>query len=191
MNAVPEPGDLRSRLVALALQWQERYGVAPAITSTLSELDAAMLLGMTEDEYQADCSNRSAVTRGFDFAFRGCRYQVKANRPSGRPGSFVTLVGKARNYDWDRLIWILYDRGYVIQEAWEWTADEYKSRFDAVSRLSPSHMRTGRCIFPEIDAASRRKVLGPHYPQFACSSDRVANGQPCAERPHDDEIPFE
>ena len=47
---------------------------------------------------------RTAVTRGCDFILNELRYQVKANRPSGKRGSFVTLVGKASNYDWDRLI---------------------------------------------------------------------------------------
>jgi len=141
-------GELRSRLVGIALRWQERFGVAPAVTSALSELDAAVLVGMTEDEYSSNCASRTAVTRGCDFTHRECRYQVKANRPSGRPGSFVTLVGKASNYDWDKLVWILYDRGYAVQEAWEWDVDEYRRRFETVGRLSPDLMRQGRRLFP-------------------------------------------
>ena len=136
--------ELRSQLVNVALRWQERFGVAPSVTSALSELDAAMLVGMTEDEYCNDCSSRTAVTRGYDFTHHGCRYQVKANRPSGRPGSFVTLVGRANNYEWDKLIWILYDRFYQIQEAWEWTAEDYRHQFETVGRLSPAHMRLGK-----------------------------------------------
>jgi len=128
--------------------WQARFGVAPAVTSALSELDAALLVGMSEEEYCSDCGSRTAVTRGCDFTHRGCRYQVKANRPSGRPGSFVTLVGKANNYDWDKLVWILYDRGYTIQEAWEWGVEDYRRRFETVDRLSPTHMRQGRRLFP-------------------------------------------
>jgi hypothetical protein len=139
---------LRFRLVEVALQWQERFGVAPGVTSAISELDGALLVGMTEDEYCSDCAHRTAVTPGCDFMHRGCRYQVKANRPSGRPGSFVTLVGKANNFDWDKLIWILYDRSYVIQEAWEWDVDEYVRRFDHLKRLSPAHLRQGRRLFP-------------------------------------------
>jgi|SRR5579862_17562 len=141
--------DLRSRLVETALLWQARFGVAPAITATLSELDAALLVGMSEDEYCLDCSHRTAVTKGHDFSYLGCRYQVKANRPSGRPGSPVTLVGKVSNYEWDRLIWILYDRYYVLQEAWEWTADEYRLHLSTLSRLAPIHMRKGRQLFPK------------------------------------------
>ncbi|MGC9969960.1 MAG: hypothetical protein ABSE56_05160 [Bryobacteraceae bacterium] len=148
MSEWERAAELRSRLVEVALSWQERFGVAPAITSALSELDAALLVGMSEDEYCSDCNSRTAVTRGCDFTHRGCRYQVKANRPSGRPGSFVTLVGKANNYDWDKLIWILYDRGYTIQEAWEWHVGEYRRRFETVGRLSPTHMRLGRRLLP-------------------------------------------
>jgi hypothetical protein len=130
MSERESAADLRLRLVEVALVWQERSGVAPAVTSALSELDAALLVGMTEDEYCSDCASRTAVTRGCDFAHHGCRYQVEANRPSGRRGSFVTLVGRANNYEWDKLVWILYDRGYVVQEAWEWDVDEYRSRFE-------------------------------------------------------------
>ena len=148
MNECESAAELRARLVDLALRWQERFGVAPAVTSALSELDAALLVGMTEYEYCSDCASRTAVTRGCDFTHRGCRYQVKANRPSGRPGSFVTLVGRARNCDWDKLVWILYDRSYAVQEAWEWDVDEYRHRFETVGRLSPAHMRQGRRLFP-------------------------------------------
>ena len=42
---------LRNNLVDVALQWQEEYGVAPSITSAVSEYDAAMLVGMKESEY--------------------------------------------------------------------------------------------------------------------------------------------
>ena len=33
---------LRNKLIDIALQWQESFGVAPSITSALSEYDAAM-----------------------------------------------------------------------------------------------------------------------------------------------------
>ena len=138
---------LRNKLVEIALQWQERYGVAPSITSTISEYDAAMLLGMSENDYSAYMKDKTAVNKGSDFVFNNTRYQVKANRPSGKKGSFVTMVPKAANYEWDRLIWILYDKNYVIQEAWEWGVEEYKDAFDAIKRLSPDHYRKGRCLY--------------------------------------------
>ena len=138
---------LRNKLVEIALQWQERYGVAPSITSTISEYDAAMLIGMSENDYSAYMKDKTAVNKGSDFVFNNTRYQVKANRPSGKKGSFVTMVPKAANYEWDRLIWILYDKNYVIQEAWEWGVEEYKDAFDAIKRLSPDHYRKGRCLY--------------------------------------------
>ena len=138
---------LRYKLVEIALQWQERYGVAPSITSTISEYDAAMLVGMSENDYSAYMKDKTAVNKGSDFVFNNTRYQVKANRPSGKKGSFVTMVPKAANYEWDRLIWILYDKNYVIQEAWEWGVEEYKDAFDAIKRLSPDHYRKGRCLY--------------------------------------------
>ena len=108
---------LRENLVETALQWQKNFGVAPSITSAISEYDAAMLIGMSESEYSEYMQDKTAVSKGSDFVFKNIRYQVKANRPSGKKGSFVTKVPKASNYDWDKLIWILYDKNYVIQEA--------------------------------------------------------------------------
>src|SRR5438034_5589766 len=125
-------GSLRQRLVTLALEWERTFGVAPSITSTIAELDAALLVGHTEQTYAKSCltSGRTAVARGCDFVFSEIRYQVKANRPSGNPGSVVTLVANANNYDWDRLIWILYDKSYALLEAWEWDRDHYRHKFD-------------------------------------------------------------
>ena len=102
---------------------------------------------MSEDEYSAYMQDKTAVNKGSDFVFKGIAYQVKGNRPSGKPGSKVTMVPKATNYDWDKLIWILYDKNYVMQEAWEWDVSEYKKRFDSIKRLSPKHYRQGRCLF--------------------------------------------
>ena len=131
----------------LALEWQERYGVAPHITSAISEYDAAMLVGMSDEQYSSSMSNRTAVAHGHDFEFMGVRYQVKANRPSGRRGSFVTLVGKANNLDWDALIWILYDKYYALVEAWMWGREEYAGKIMPLKRLSPIHMREGSLLF--------------------------------------------
>ena len=138
---------LREKLAEIALQWQANYGVAPSITSALSEYDAAKLVGMSEREYSDYMKDKTAVSKGADFVYRGIRYQVKANRPSGKPGSFVTMVPKASNYDWDRLIWILYDKNYVMQEAWEWQVKDYILAFNSIKRLSPNHYRKGRCLY--------------------------------------------
>ena len=109
---------LRDKLVEIALQWQAKYGVAPQITTVISEYDAAMLVGMSESDYSDYMQDKTAVSKGADFVFNHQRYQIKANRPSGKPGSKVTKVPKATNYLWDKLIWILYDQHYVMQEAW-------------------------------------------------------------------------
>jgi hypothetical protein len=145
--------DLRRRLVEIALQWQECFGVAPAITRVVSELDAARLVGMPDEEYCAGGADRTSVTKGYDFKFSDFRYQVKANRPSGKPGSPVTLVARAHNYDWDKLIWILYDRKYELQEAWEWNVDDYRKAFESRPRLGPKDMQGtgGRRLFPKTN----------------------------------------
>ena len=138
---------LRNKLVDTALQWQERFGVAPSITSAISEYDAALLVGMTESEYSDYMQDKTAVSKGADFIFNKTRYQVKANRPSGKKGSYVTMVPKATNYEWDKLIWILYDKNYVMQEAWEWCVKDYQAAFDGIKRLSPNHYRKGKCLY--------------------------------------------
>lgn len=60
------------------------------------------------------------------------------------PGSFVPWVPKATNYEWDCLVWLLYDREYVIQEAWLWEVGAYRTAFQEVGRLSPKHHRDGQ-----------------------------------------------
>ena len=138
---------LREKLAEIALQWQVNFGVAPSITSAISEYDAAKLVGMSEREYSDYMKDKTAVNKGVDFIYRDIRYQVKANRPSGKPGSFVTMVPKASNYDWDRLIWILYDKNYVMEEAWEWQVNDYILAFNSIKRLSPNHYRKGKCLY--------------------------------------------
>ena len=138
---------LRNKLVDIALEWQENFGVAPSITSAISEYDAAMLIGMLESEYSEYMKDKTAVSKGDDFVYNNTRYQVKANRPSGKKGSFVTMVPKASNYEWDKLIWILYDSKYVMQEAWEWSVHDYRNAFDNIKRLSPNDYRKGQCLY--------------------------------------------
>lgn len=140
----PNADNLRQRLVEVALQWQATFGNAPAITAAISEYDAAKLVGLSDHDYSSQMQGRAVVAKGYDFEFRGKRFQVKANRPSGRPGSDVTLVAKPKNYDWDALVWLLYDSDYRLQEAWLWEVDDYRRRFEAKKRLSPSDMRLGK-----------------------------------------------
>lgn len=135
---------LRQQLISTALEWQRCFGVAPAITSALSEYDAAILVGCSEEDYSKYMQDKTAVVRGADFVHKGKKYQVKACRPSGKPGSKVTWVPKANNYEWDYLVWVHYTTEYDIYEAWLWEMAEYRNAFEAVIRLSPDHMRMGR-----------------------------------------------
>lgn len=136
--------ELRQKLVEAALAWERAFGNAPLITSVVSEFDAAVLVGCSAEEYSASMQGKTSVQKGFDFEFNGSRYQVKANRPSGKPGSFVTLVPKAKNYDWDFLVWVLYNPQYEIQEAWLWHVSAYIAAIHSIKRLSPSHYRHGK-----------------------------------------------
>ena len=140
----PAPDLLRTQLVETVLAWESAFGNAPSITSALSEFDAAQLVGCSLEEYSTTMQGMTSVQRGYDFVFKGARYQVKGNRPSGKPGSAVTWVPKATNYEWDYLIWVLYNPQYEIQEAWLWEMPAYKSAFDSVKRLSPQNYRQGK-----------------------------------------------
>jgi len=137
---------LRDSLVKIALEWEEKFTVMPQITSAISEYDAAYLIGCNDQIYTNIMKGQTAVTKGYDFEYSGQKYQIKANRPSGKKGSFVTLVGKARNYEWDFLIWILYDKEFNIQEAWQFDVEKYKKLFDQKNRLCPDDMRKGKCL---------------------------------------------
>lgn len=137
---------LREESVAVALKWQEQFGEAPHVTSAVAEYDAAKLVGMLEDDYGVYMNGRTVVSEGADFEYKGRLYQVKANRPSGRKGSAVTLVPRARSYEWHILIWILYDREYNIVEAWQWDVCDYRARFYSLKRLSPKDMRQEICL---------------------------------------------
>jgi hypothetical protein len=139
--------ELRNKLIEVALEWQNYYGVAPAITSALSEYDAAILIGCPEKDYMAQSRRRTAVRKGFDFIFQDKRYQVKGNRPSGKPGSKVTLVSKPKNYNWDYLIWIFYNTKYEIEEAWIWKMADYMKMFENKKRLAPEDIRRGESLY--------------------------------------------
>ena len=142
---------LRDKLISVALEWQERYGIAPQITTPLSEYDAAMLIGFPEHEYSDHMQDKTAVGKGSDFIYKGIRYQIKGNRPSGKPGSKITKVPPANNYDWDILIWVMYDKYYVMQEAWQWDVQLYKDAFHDKKRLSPKDYRQGLQLFPSVN----------------------------------------
>ena len=138
--------DLRSRLVAVALEWESSFVNAPAVTTAVSEYDAARLVGLTESEYAESMRGSTTVQRGFDFKHSGVRYQVKGTRASGKPGSKITKVPGVTNYDWDKLIWVSYDPNFEIQEAWLWEVEPYRAMFHTATRISPEQMRRGQAL---------------------------------------------
>ena len=120
------------------------FGDLPKGLSPFLQAQLNFLSDTNNSEYMKD---KTAVSKGADFVYKNTRYQVKANRPSGKKGSRVTMVPKASNYEWDKLIWILYDKEYEIQEAWEWSVQDYKLDFDNKKRLSPDDYRKGKCLY--------------------------------------------
>lgn len=76
--------DLRRRLVQVSLDWECHLGIAPSITSAISELDAAVLLvGMDEKDYCSYGCLHTAVTKDVDFIYK--TFVIKS-RPIGRAG---------------------------------------------------------------------------------------------------------
>jgi hypothetical protein len=135
---------VRRSLVDAVLLWERTYGVAPqGVTGAIAEFDAAMLVGHTPQTYSEEMHGATAVRKGFDFCHSGERYQVKGNRPSGKPGSFITRAGKPTNLDWDTYVWIRYDEHYLVVEAWSWDNATYSQKLDHLARLSPSDIRSG------------------------------------------------
>lgn len=129
----------------IVLEWEKRFVVAPRVTGDIAEYDAATrFVGCTEEDYSKAMQGQTAVSKGYDFIHKGIRYQIKSNRPSGKDGSFVTKVNGPSNYDWDKLIWILYDEAFRIKEAWLWDVAEYKSQLGQLKRLSPKDLRKGK-----------------------------------------------
>lgn len=143
-----EDDQLRDLLVQISLEWERRFAVAPQITASIAEYDAAKLVGTSLRIGKGRVESDTAVTKGVDFRKGGIFYQVKSNRPSGKPGSKVTLVGKARSFDWHKLVWILYNRKYNIEEAWEFTRKTYRKLFESKKRISPDDMRKGTRLCP-------------------------------------------
>jgi hypothetical protein len=138
---------IRDRLVQTILKWEEKFGFFPGqagITAAVSEYDTAMRLGLNEDQYRGSIMGRSSVGRGYDFKFKDKKIQVKANRPSGRPGSDIWNAGpKVRTDRWDILIYILYHKNYVIQEAYWFDCDEYERMFLNEKKLRLDDMEEG------------------------------------------------
>lgn len=162
-RAPAAPCPLRAAMVQNALTWQATYGVAPSITSTISEYDVALLMGHTPQSYAQDCVGRTAVTKGSDFTINGLRVQVKAARPS-KDTTAVTIVAHAHNYDWDVLVWVRYNARYELQEAWVWAVSDYRAAFEGLDRLTPKDMRRGTCAFlaeTKGTAADPRRGVSP------------------------------
>jgi hypothetical protein len=138
---------IRDSLVKIALEWESKFTVMPQITSAIAEYDAAQLLGCDEQTFSKIMVGQTAVTKGHDFIYNGKKYQIKGNRPSGKPGSKISRGPKATNYEWDFLIWIIYDTKFNIQEVWKFDVSKYKELFDQKKRLSPDDMRKGERLY--------------------------------------------
>lgn len=132
--------ELKNQLIKSCLDWERLIGVAPHITSAISEYDAMKLVGMSEQEILQQSGGKTAVQKGHDFIYKYVKYQVKANRPSGKKGSSVTITSKAKNYEFDKLIWILYNTNFVIKTAYKLDVKDYKDRLGHLKYVRPNDL---------------------------------------------------
>lgn len=139
---------LRLQLINVALEWERQYSVLPRVGDALSEFDAAMLVGHTPETFSQAMIGTTAVQKGFDFCFENSRYQVKHNRPSGKKGSKVTNAGKVTsNFEWDILIYVLYNERFEIQGAWKWGLKTYQAAFGDRGQKSIKLLEIQKGIF--------------------------------------------
>lgn len=61
---------LRRKLVDVALEWQSRFGIAPQVTTSISEYDAAHLMGTSEEEYSLFIQDKMALSQTEPPGFR-------------------------------------------------------------------------------------------------------------------------
>ena len=141
--------ELRKNLVANTLEWQKEYGVAPAILSAISEYDAAIkVVEMKEKEYSDYMQDKSAVNKGFDFEYNKKKYQIKATRPSGKGRCKVwKAMNKLKNTKFDYILWLNYDENYKLKEAYQYEREDFISRFENKSYISPTDMRKGKLLY--------------------------------------------
>ena len=101
---------IREQLVEIALKWQERYGIAPSITSAISEIDVAMMVGMREEDYSVLMQDMTAVNKGYNFIQNNLKYQIKMNLPlENLAVKLQTLVKQ------ETMIWMcLYGLGMIL-----------------------------------------------------------------------------
>lgn len=96
-------------------------------------------LSHTDETYDETLSEGlSRMLRKYPQKIEGLRKALKRLSPRQK---------EKANYEWDRLIWILYDKNYIMQEAWEWHVEDYKMAFENKKRLSPEDYRKGHCLY--------------------------------------------
>jgi hypothetical protein len=133
---------LRDRLCEVASKWEEKYRARLSIISAIAEFDAARIIGLSEEEY-VERERGGRFSSG--FIFREMRYRVMGTQRKElgeRPGSTV-IHKKPTNYDWDYLIWIRYNKLFVIEEVWRWNVVAYKEYFHQRDSMTLNDMRLG------------------------------------------------
>ncbi|MBF0180503.1 MAG: hypothetical protein HQM03_10825 [Magnetococcales bacterium] len=143
------PGNqLRNDLLVVGRRWQEQFGMTPINYAVIAVYDAAMLVGMTEEQFAEYMQERVlSVGREADFVFERKRYLVKAYRQTDTGGgNRVRYVPKAQHMQWDLLVMILYDAELIVMGAWRMTWDEYIAHCDNKEKLTLEDYQKGERI---------------------------------------------
>ncbi|MBF0438501.1 MAG: hypothetical protein HQL93_05195 [Magnetococcales bacterium] len=135
----------RDTLVAAALEWQDRYRVSPINLSVIAALDAALLIGMSEEHYSLHMRNKKFMeSKDINFFFEKKSFIVKASRQAA-------LVPKAQHLEWDEIVFILYDARYDILGAWQMSREAYMTQCYHKERLSVEDYKTGQKLVLEAE----------------------------------------
>lgn len=136
---------LRDQLVSVVLEWQEKYGVSPVNLAVLAALDAALQVGMSDEDYAGQMLERTqSSSQNADFVMNKQRYIVKAYRQNLKLMNKVRYIARPQHMEWDVLIFITYDPHYMIIGAWEMLREDYMVKYGDKERLLPEELQVGR-----------------------------------------------
>jgi hypothetical protein len=122
-----------------AIELERLTGMRSKFVETLGEIDAAIQLGMNDEEFRS-CYARPVNTPGYDLLHNGMRYQVKALRYSPKRCKFTTDINPE---GFDVLLAIIYAEDFSIRDLYRLTREQ------AVSNARDSR---GRIRFADIES---------------------------------------
>ncbi|MEO5330417.1 MAG: hypothetical protein H7839_00210 [Magnetococcus sp. YQC-5] len=139
---------IRDNLVSVALEWQDKYGVSPVNLNVIAGWDAAILAGMSDEDYASYQMERKYQSlREVDFVYHRQKILVKAFRQIIPLEFGMKYVSKPLQTEWNLIIFILYDSYYSIIGAWQMSHEEYMLKLGDQEKLTPEDYQKGKKIY--------------------------------------------